>query len=107
MSKEQLIIVNLSGRGDKDVAQAAEHLRLTSADLLGFGIVDRVVKEPLGGAHRDSAAFVEIVLDTIEAELRSLEDFDGPALRERRYAKYRRIGAWERATLTRVATALT
>lgn len=87
--------------------EAAEHLRLTSADLLGFGIVDRVVKEPLGGAHRDSAAFVEIVLDTIEAELRSLEDFDGPALRERRYAKYRRIGAWERATLTRVATALT
>ena len=35
--------------------EAAARLRLTSDDLLGFGIVDEVVPEPLGGAHRDAA----------------------------------------------------
>jgi acetyl-CoA carboxylase carboxyl transferase subunit alpha len=87
--------------------EAAEHLKLTSADLLGFGIVDRVVKEPLGGAHRDAAGFVEIVLDTIDDELRKLEDEPGNVLREKRYAKFRRIGAWQRSNITLVATALT
>ena len=87
--------------------EAAEHLKLTSADLLGFGIVDRIVSEPLGGAHRDAAGFVATVLDTIDDELRKLEDTPPAVLRERRYAKFRRIGAWERKNVSRLATALT
>jgi acetyl-CoA carboxylase carboxyl transferase subunit alpha len=87
--------------------EAAEHLKLTSGDLLGFGIVDRVVAEPLGGAHRDPAGFVDVVLGAIDQELSALADTPGAALREKRYAKFRRIGAWERAHLTRMATALT
>jgi acetyl-CoA carboxylase carboxyl transferase subunit alpha len=87
-------------------SEAAERLKLTSADLLGFGIIDRIVKEPLGGAHRDATGFVATVLDTIEDELKKLEDVTPAALRERRYAKFRRIGAWEQANVTLVATAV-
>ncbi len=86
--------------------EAAERLKLTSNDLLGFGIVDRIVKEPLGGAHRDVPGFVSTVLDTIDDELRKLEDTPPHLLRERRYAKFRRIGAWEQTNVTRVATAI-
>ncbi len=87
-------------------SEAAERLKLTSADLLGFGIIDRIVKEPLGGAHRDAGGFVGTVLDTIEDELKKLEDVTPAVLRERRYAKFRRIGAWEQANVTLVATAV-
>lgn len=86
--------------------EAAERLRLTSDDLLGFGIIDRIVKEPLGGAHRDAPGFVQIVLDTIEDELRVLETKTPASLREGRYEKFRRIGAWERELRTHVVTAV-
>ena len=56
----------------RDAAQAptaAEALRLTAADLRGFGIVDQVVPEPLGGAHRMPATMVAAVGDAIDAVL--------------------------------------
>jgi len=86
--------------------EAADRLKLTSADLVGFGIVDRVVIEPLGGAHRDAPAFIERVLDTIDAELRALEHRAPSDLREARYRKFRRIGAWETHAHERAAAAL-
>jgi acetyl-CoA carboxylase carboxyl transferase subunit alpha len=85
--------------------EAAERLKLTSADLTAFGIVDRVVPEPLGGAHRDAAAFVARVLDAVDEELRALEPLSADELRDARYRKFRRIGAWEREAQTLVATA--
>ena len=85
--------------------EAAERLKLTSADLAGFGIVDRIVKEPLGGAHRDAPAFVGRVLDAIDDELRALEARSPDELRDARYRKFRRIGAWEREAQALVATA--
>jgi acetyl-CoA carboxylase carboxyl transferase subunit alpha len=87
--------------------EAAERLKLTSTDLLGFGIVDRVVKEPLGGAHRDSEGFVGVVLDAIDQELTALAETPAVILRENRYAKFRRIGAWEQTHVADMATALT
>lgn len=74
--------------------EAAEHLKLTSHDLLGFGIVDEIVTEPLGGAHRESAAFVARLLDAVEAALARLSSIPSEKLREMRYRKYRRIGSW-------------
>ena len=85
-------------------SEAAERLKLTSDDLLRFGIVDRVVPEPLGGAHRDAAAFVARVLDAVDEELQALEHRASQELLDGRYAKFRRIGAWE-ATHVRAATA--
>lgn len=75
--------------------EAAERLKLTSADLLRFGIVDRIVPEPLGGAHRDGQNFVTRMLDAVDEELRRLEHRPAADLLESRYRKFRRIGAWE------------
>ncbi|MGH7727235.1 MAG: acetyl-CoA carboxylase carboxyltransferase subunit alpha [Vulcanimicrobiaceae bacterium] len=73
--------------------EAAEHLRLTSGDLVGFEIVDEVVPEPLGGAHRDASGFMAAVLSAIGGALAELVRIDPETLRERRYERYRRIGA--------------
>lgn len=73
--------------------EAASRLRLTSDDLLGFGIVDEIVPEPLGGAHRDAHGTIERVVTAIDAALARLCALPVDELRTRRYAKYRRIGA--------------
>ncbi|HEY5258097.1 MAG TPA: acetyl-CoA carboxylase carboxyltransferase subunit alpha [Candidatus Baltobacteraceae bacterium] len=81
--------------GDASKAEeAASRLKLTSADLRGFGIVDEIVPEPLGGAHREGARVVSRVLDTIDASLEALGALTVPALLEERYRKYRRLGSW-------------
>ncbi|MGB8266000.1 MAG: acetyl-CoA carboxylase carboxyltransferase subunit alpha [Candidatus Velthaea sp.] len=72
--------------------EAAARLRLTSDDLLGFGIVDQVIPEPLGGAHRDASGTMNRVFDAIDAALSALGEQPIDALLERRYAKFRRIG---------------
>jgi len=87
--------------------EAAERLKLTSDDLVGFGIVDRVIPEPLGGAHRDPAGFVSRVLDAIDEELSALESFGPEALRAARYTKFRVIGGRQESALAELATALT
>ena len=90
--------------GDASRAEeAAARLRLTSDDLLAFGIVDEIVPEPLGGAQREPEAFITKVVDAIEAALRRLENVPPDTLRERRYEKYRRIGAWENDARSGVA----
>jgi len=84
--------------------EAAERLKLTAADLEGFGIVDEIVAEPIGGAHRDGARFVEQMLDAVDGALRLLEPLAPDALREARYQKYRRIGAWHDDAATRAVS---
>ncbi len=86
--------------------EAAEHLKLTSDDLVRFGIVDRIVPEPLGGAHRDSEGFVSRVLDTIDAELGELQERTPRDLRDLRYSKFRRIGSLQEAAHADLASAL-
>lgn len=82
--------------GDASKAEeAAAHLKLTAQDLHGFGIVDTIVPEPLGGAHREPAAVIGSILDTVDAALEELAAKSGDRLREDRYRKYRRIGAWQ------------
>jgi acetyl-CoA carboxylase carboxyl transferase subunit alpha len=73
--------------------EAAEHLKLTSDDLLAFGIVDEIVAEPLGGAHRDASGFVGRVFDAIDRALARLVVLPAATLRDTRYRKYRRIGS--------------
>jgi len=85
--------------GDASKAEeAAERLRLTSDDLRGFGIVDEVIAEPLGGAQRDPAATIRRVLDAAGRALDRLAAIPPRELRESRYAKYRRIGGWQDAS---------
>ena len=72
--------------------KAAAALRFTSGDLLEFGIVDEVVPEPLGGAHRDHRKMGTTLKGSISAALRSLEKLSPRELLDHRYDKFRRIG---------------
>ncbi len=71
---------------------AAEALRLTASDLLAMGIVDQVVIEPLGGAHRMPEAAIESVGQAIDTALQTLVPLDGSALRARREEKFLAMG---------------
>jgi acetyl-CoA carboxylase carboxyl transferase subunit alpha len=72
--------------------EAAEALRLTAPDLLGFGLVDEIIPEPIGGAHtnpEDAAALIDRALGRALAEVSAME----PAARlEARYRKWRAMG---------------
>jgi acetyl-CoA carboxylase carboxyl transferase subunit alpha len=72
--------------------EAAARLRLTSDDLKAFGIVDEIVPEPLGGAHRDPRGTIGNVLSSIDRALVRLANIPPDELRARRYEKFRRIG---------------
>ncbi len=79
----------------RDQAQAplaAEALRLTAQDLRGFGLVDVVVPEPLGGAHRMPGEAVAAVGDAVWAALEPLLGLPPPALKEARRAKFLAMG---------------
>ncbi len=71
---------------------AAEALKLTSADLLRLGLVDEVIEEPLGGAHRDPAATIATVRDRILGWIAELQQKPTEQLLAERYAKFRRMG---------------
>jgi acetyl-CoA carboxylase carboxyl transferase subunit alpha len=72
--------------------EAAAHLKLTAQDLLGFGIVDEIVPEPLGGAHRGAGETIARVLKAVKSALDELRALPPGQLRENRYLKYRRMG---------------
>ena len=77
--------------GDK-APDAADALKLTSKDLLRLGLVDKVIDEPLGGAHRDQKGAVERVRAQIMEWLGELAAIPVPQLLEQRYEKFRRMG---------------
>ncbi|PZR58467.1 MAG: acetyl-CoA carboxylase carboxyl transferase subunit alpha [Candidatus Meridianibacter frigidus] len=92
--------------GDAGKAEeAASRLKLTSEDLHAFGIIDEIVPEPLGGAHRDAAGLIAATLQRVAVALDGLRALTSSRLLEERYRKYRRIGAWQgrnRETLSAV-----
>lgn len=71
---------------------AAEALNLTSKNLLGFGLVDEVVPEPLGGAHRDPASAIASLRAQILTWIGELSKLSTKELLDRRFAKFRRMG---------------
>ncbi|AWK87930.1 acetyl-CoA carboxylase carboxyltransferase subunit alpha [Azospirillum thermophilum] len=72
--------------------EAAIALRLISQDLKELGVIDRVVSEPIGGAHRDPEMTVKALGDCIEESLRELDGLDGAALRAKRREKFLEMG---------------
>ncbi|NKB56063.1 MAG: acetyl-CoA carboxylase carboxyltransferase subunit alpha [Alphaproteobacteria bacterium] len=75
-----------------DQAQdAAEALRLTARDMLTFGVIDQIVVEPMGGAHRNPATTIDAVGDAIELALADLRPLDGAMLRAQRREKFMKI----------------
>ncbi|MGH1576597.1 acetyl-CoA carboxylase carboxyltransferase subunit alpha [Planktotalea sp.] len=73
--------------------EAAEALRLTAQDLLKLGVVDRIIGEPLGGAHRDRSATMDSVSNAIEAMLGELQGMDAAALVKTRREKFLAMGS--------------
>jgi acetyl-CoA carboxylase carboxyl transferase subunit alpha len=71
---------------------AAEALRMTAQDLFEFGLIERVLEEPLGGAHRDPADMIQRLGDLLEEELKRLIVQDGGLLRQRRRDKFLEMG---------------
>jgi acetyl-CoA carboxylase carboxyl transferase subunit alpha len=75
--------------------EAAARLKLTADDLQRFGIVDEVLPEPLGGAHRNAHDVVTRTLDAVDAAAARLAPMTPEMLLEHRYRKYRRLGEWQ------------
>ena len=72
--------------------EAAKALKLTAPDLLGLGVVDEIVQEPPGGAHRDPKAMADTLQEALSRHLRELRKLPKAELLEQRYRKYRSIG---------------
>lgn len=75
--------------------RAAEALKLTAPDLIEQGIVDRIVPEPLGGAHRDPAAVAETLKNILVEELKKLRKMKPDKLVQTRIQKFSRMGYWK------------
>ncbi|HEX2528483.1 MAG TPA: acetyl-CoA carboxylase carboxyltransferase subunit alpha, partial [Geminicoccus sp.] len=79
-------------RANDKAPEAAEALKLTAQDLLAMGLIDAVVEEPLGGAHRGRATTIGRVGDAIEKHLSEIEALDRGDLRRSRREKFIRMG---------------
>jgi acetyl-CoA carboxylase carboxyl transferase subunit alpha len=79
-------------RTGEKASEAAEAMKITAADLLQLGVIERVVPEPVGGAHRNPAAAVETLGTAIAEELEALAPLGAAELRAQRRAKYLAIG---------------
>jgi len=83
--------------------KAAEALKLTAQDALGFGVVEEIVPEPLGGAHRNPE---QVAADLKAAILRHLSEVSALPVQEmldRRYSRFRGLGAFVEAAASRAA----
>lgn len=72
--------------------EACEIMKLTAQDLLGFGMIDAIIPEPLGGAHRDKKAAIKAAEAVIYQELEKYRALSAAELREQRYHKFRSMG---------------
>lgn len=75
--------------------QAAKSLKLTAGDLIETGIIDEVLDEPVGGAHRDPEAVFASVGAAVAKSLTALGKIETSKLVEERRFKFERMGAWE------------
>jgi acetyl-CoA carboxylase carboxyl transferase subunit alpha len=78
--------------GDK-AADAAQAMKMTADDLKLLRIIDRIVKEPVGGAHRDHALAAATLASAIDEELEALSAFSAKELVQQRRAKFLAMGA--------------
>ncbi len=74
--------------------KAANALRFTSKDLLKFGVVDDVIEEPLGGAHRDHHRMSALIRGYLKKNLQSLQQLSSEDLLNQRYERFRKLGAF-------------
>ena len=81
-------------RENSKTPSAAEALKLTAPELLELGIIDGMIPEPLGGAHRDPQRAADEIKKTILQNIEELSKFTPEELVNARYNKYRNMGAY-------------
>jgi acetyl-CoA carboxylase carboxyl transferase subunit alpha len=79
-------------KGNENAAQLAESLKLTSGDLKRLGVIDSIIAEPLGGAHRDPHTAAHNLEQFIAKSIKNLKQTKIENLLERRYEKFRNLG---------------
>jgi acetyl-CoA carboxylase carboxyl transferase subunit alpha len=67
-------------------------MKITAQDLLQYGIVDRIIDEPPGGAHSDPEAMIQMLGDVLIEELKGLKEMSSDALLAQRAERFYRIG---------------
>lgn len=75
-------------------SEAASVMKITSEDLKNFGIIDRIIEEPDGGAHKDIGRVADNIKKNLSLALESLEKLTLEEMLEARYNKFRKIGAF-------------
>jgi acetyl-CoA carboxylase carboxyl transferase subunit alpha len=80
---------------DETKARAADALKLTSRHLAQLGVIDDVIPEPLGGAHRDHREMANTLKSYLLRYLRELRELPADVLIQRRYEKFRRMGVFD------------
>jgi acetyl-CoA carboxylase carboxyl transferase subunit alpha len=78
--------------------EAAESMKITAPDLLRLGVIDAIVPEPLGGAHRDWEGAAANLRAALRDHLADLGGRSPERLVAERYEKFRRMGAYEEAS---------
>lgn len=79
-------------RSADKVKEATEALKLTAQDLKSFGVIDEIIPEPVGGAHRDPHKMIESVGDAILRNLKDLLPLSGEDLKQQRSEKFLAMG---------------
>jgi acetyl-CoA carboxylase carboxyl transferase subunit alpha len=82
-------------RDQEHAEEAAKALRLTANDLLAFGLIDRIVPEPKGGAHTDGKKASELLNDMLIEALQAVRNLSPKERLELRYKKFRAMGQFE------------
>ena len=72
--------------------EVANSMKITAQDMLRFGVIDQILKEPSGGAHRDSAAMISATGDAIAEAFNDLRNLDADGIRQQRRQKFLDIG---------------
>ena len=71
---------------------AATMMKITAQDLQNFNIIDEIIDEPVGGAHRNPGKTIADTGESINNSLKSLSNMDGPSLRNARAEKFLALG---------------
>jgi acetyl-CoA carboxylase carboxyl transferase subunit alpha len=80
--------------GADDYSKSADALRISAQDIKEFGITDKIIAEPTGGAHRDLDAMAESVKSQISSTLKELMELDSDTLVDKRYERLRDFGSF-------------
>ncbi len=79
-------------RDSAKARDAAANMKITGQDLLALGVIDGIIPEPVGGAHRDPEAAIKNVADALELALAEFDALDGAEIRKQRQDKFLAIG---------------